>query len=101
MLKEAHFHHKLDLSVAYYLYPQLTNEILSSLENCQVLCEPCHVDLHNNDSLALYTAIAANLLKILDNWSPPKKPYNTQCKNPAKRARREKQNEQKLRQLHG
>jgi len=100
--KSAHFHHILPLSVAFRYYNgQFSDEILKSKHNCQVLCECCHTQLHENDSLETYDVIAQTLLLILSNWEPTIVKRRT-TKNREKQKRRlmnqiEKERREKLR----
>ncbi len=83
--KDAHYHHIMSLSYAFHYFPELPANILRSKENCQVICKECHTDIHKNDSLAVYSAIAQNLTLLLKTWKPPKKRYNKIKKNNRKR----------------
>ena len=72
----AEFHHIMSLTYAFHYFPELTKEILSSEENCQILCEKCHIKLHKKDSLSIYEKIAVNLLRTLKDWEEnPPEPY--------------------------
>ncbi len=85
----AQFHHILPLSVAFHFYKgKFSDEILKSIHNCQVLCEACHNNLHDNDSSAFYSTIAQNLLIILETWEPPVVKRKI-CRNKKKQRRKE------------
>lgn len=84
-LKKAHFHHILSLSYAFHYYPDIPDEILKSVENCQVLCEQCHTDLHQRDSLAYYETIAHNLIALIATWEPLEHPLRHKKKKKRKR----------------
>lgn len=87
--KDAHYHHIMSLSYAFHYFPDLTDEILRSKENCQVICEECHLDIHKNDSLVMYSTIAQNLLHILEDWEPPQPKMRKTKKNKRKRRNKE------------
>ena len=91
--KTAHFHHILSLSYAFHYFPnKFPDDFLKSYENCKVLCEECHDTFHRTDSLAVYAAIAHNLLQILETWEKPR--FHRKVNRDAnKRYRRKKQKE--------
>jgi 5-methylcytosine-specific restriction endonuclease McrA len=77
--ESATFHHILSLSYAFHYFPEISNYVLKSELNCRVLCNECHIKIHKNDCLAVYTAIAANLLNMIETWEEQKHSISTEC----------------------
>ena len=64
--KEAHFHHKMALAYAFHYFPWIPAEALRDKKNCQVLCEDCHKNIHRDESLLIYSIMAANFVRFID-----------------------------------
>lgn len=67
----ATFHHVVSLSYAFHYFPHLTDEILKSIANCQMLCQQCHEYIHKQDSLEYYTILVTNLLLCFNSLDSP------------------------------
>lgn len=60
-------HHIVKIAFVIRHLPQLAPELFNTLENCKVLCIPCHEKLHRRETNAMYEMLAQSLLGLADS----------------------------------